>query len=127
MADCTAAPAGQDGWASAAGATYGGAYGPTVTVTTLAELQAEANKKVTAETILVDGLFTGSGMITVRDNKSIIVGPNSGLIGLKQAGAGRFLPTPDGRAIEPAAAPGERQILTEPSACAPRRCRALRS
>jgi pectate lyase len=80
---CADAPAGLEGWAAVNGATYGGACGPTVTVTSLAQLQAEANKKGTAETILVDGLFTGTGEVTVRDNKSIIgVGANSGLVGI---------------------------------------------
>jgi pectate lyase len=83
LAACDTAPAGEEGWATVAGATYGGACGTTVTVTSLSQLQTEANKKVTAETILVDGLFTGSGEITVRDNKSIIgVGANSGLVGI---------------------------------------------
>jgi pectate lyase len=80
---CAEAPPGLEGWAAVDGATTGGACGPTVTVTSLAQLQAEANKKGTAETILVNGLFTGSGEVTVRDNKTILgVGANSGLVGI---------------------------------------------
>jgi pectate lyase len=79
---CGQPPAGLEGWAAMNGGTTGGACGPTVTVTTLAQLQTEANK-TTPETILVNGLLTGSGEITVRANKSIIgVGANSGLVGI---------------------------------------------
>jgi pectate lyase len=80
---CASTPAGEEGWATVGGATYGGACGATVTVTTLAQLETEANKKDTPETILVNGLLTGSGEVTVRNNKSIIgVGANSGLVGI---------------------------------------------
>jgi pectate lyase len=75
-------PAGEEGWATVNGATTGGCGGPTVTVTSLAQLQTEANK-TTPEVIMVNGLFTGSGEITVRANKSIIgVGAGSGLVGI---------------------------------------------
>jgi pectate lyase len=70
------------------GATTGGAGGSTVTVTSLAALETEAASAST-ETIMVNGLFTGSGEVTVGSNKSIIgVGANSGLtgIGLKMKG-----------------------------------------
>jgi pectate lyase len=79
---CGDIPAGEEGWATVNGGTTGGACGPTVTVTSLAQLTTEANKR-TPETILVNGLFTGSGEITVRNDKSIIgVGANSGLVGI---------------------------------------------
>jgi len=75
-------PAGEEGWATVNGATTGGCGGPTVTVTSLAQLTTEANR-TTPEIIMVDGLFTGSGEVTVRANKSIIgVGPGSGLTGI---------------------------------------------
>jgi len=75
-------PAGEEGWATVNGATTGGCGGPTVTVTSLAQLQTEANK-TTPEIILVNGLFTGSGEVVVRANKSIIgVGASSGLVGI---------------------------------------------
>jgi pectate lyase len=83
---CGTMPAGLEGWAAATaggGPTTGGVCGPTVTVTTLAQLQAEANKR-TPETILVSGLITGSADVVVRNDKSIIgVGANSGLIGIE--------------------------------------------
>jgi len=75
-------PAGEEGWATVNGATTGGCGGPTVTVTSLAQLTTEANR-TTPEIIMVDGMFTGSGEVTVRANKSIIgVGPSSGLTGI---------------------------------------------
>jgi pectate lyase len=75
-------PAGEEGWATVNGATTGGCGGPTVTVTSLAQLTTEANR-TTPEIIMVNGLFTGSGEVTVRANKSIIgVGPGSGLTGI---------------------------------------------
>jgi len=75
-------PAGEEGWATVNGATTGGCGGPTVTVTSLAQLTTEANR-TTPEIIMVNGLFTGSGEVTVRANKSIIgVGPSSGLTGI---------------------------------------------
>lgn len=75
-------PAGEEGWATVNGATTGGCGGPTVTVTSLAQLTTEANR-TTPEIILVNGLFTGSGEVTVRANKSIIgVGAGSGLVGI---------------------------------------------
>jgi pectate lyase len=75
-------PAGEEGWATVNGATTGGCGGPTITVTSLAQLTTEANR-TTPEIILVNGLFTGSGEVTVRANKSIIgVGASSGLVGI---------------------------------------------
>ncbi|HXM56586.1 MAG TPA: pectate lyase [Candidatus Dormibacteraeota bacterium] len=75
-------PAGEEGWATVNGATTGGCGGPTVTVTSLAQLETEAAKS-TPEIILVNGLFTGSGEVTVKANKSIIgVGASSGLTGI---------------------------------------------
>jgi len=70
------------------GATTGGAGGATVTVTSLSALESEAAKSAT-ETIMVNGLLTGSGEVSVTSNKSIIgVGSGSGLkgIGLKFKG-----------------------------------------
>jgi len=64
------------------GATTGGAGGPTVTVTSLSQLQTEA-AKTTAEVIRVSGLFSGSGEVSVASNKTIIgVGSGSGLTGI---------------------------------------------
>ena len=64
------------------GPTTGGAGGPTVTVTSLAQLQTEA-ANTGPEIIRVNGLFTGSGEVSVASNKSIIgVGSGSGLVGI---------------------------------------------
>jgi pectate lyase len=63
------------------GATTGGSGGPTVTVSSLADLQTQAGSSTT-ETIKVNGVFTGSADVTVASNKTIIgVGSNSGLVG----------------------------------------------
>ena len=70
------------------GTTTGGAGGSTVTVTSLSALESEAATSTT-ETIMVNGLFTGSGEVSVASNKSVIgVGSGSGLkgIGLKFKG-----------------------------------------
>jgi pectate lyase len=81
-----------DGFAAVSGnghgPTTGGAGGPTVTVTSLSGLQTEAAKSG-AETIRVNGLFSGSGEVSVTSDKSIVgVGSGSGLtgIGLKVKG-----------------------------------------
>lgn len=81
-----------DGFAAVSGnghgPTTGGAGGPTVTVTSLGGLQTEAAKSG-AETIRVNGLFSGSGEVSVTSDKSIVgVGSGSGLtgIGLKVKG-----------------------------------------
>ena len=64
------------------GPTTGGAGGPTVTVTSLSQLQTEA-ARTTTETIRVNGLFSGSGEVSVTSNKTIIgVGSGSGLTGI---------------------------------------------
>ena len=64
------------------GPTTGGAGGPTVTVTGLAQLETEA-AKIGPEIIRVNGLFAGSGEVTVASNKSILgVGSGSGLTGI---------------------------------------------
>jgi pectate lyase len=70
------------------GATTGGNGGSSVTVTSQADLETQAASSTT-EVIYVNGLFSGSGEVTVASNKSIIgVGANSGLtgIGLKMKG-----------------------------------------
>jgi len=75
-------PTGEEGWATADRPTTGGCGGPTLIVTTLAQLRREAARP-TPETILVDGLFTGSGQLDVKANKSIIgLGAGSGLVGV---------------------------------------------
>src|SRR5689334_24598427 len=77
----TAAAPAQVGYSTMTGGTTGGAAGPTVTVTSWAQLKTEAGKK-TPETILVSGLLSGSGQIQVRNDKTIRgVGANSGLVG----------------------------------------------
>jgi pectate lyase len=64
------------------GPTTGGSAGSTVTVTSLAQLSTEAGHSQ-PETIRVSGLFSGSGMITVTSNKTIVgVGAGSGLTGI---------------------------------------------
>lgn len=71
----------QAGYSTMNGGTTGGAAGPTVTVTSWAQLKTEAGKK-TPETILVSGMLSGSGQIQVRNDKTIRgVGANSGLAG----------------------------------------------
>jgi pectate lyase len=81
---CASVPAGQEGWAAVNGATTGGCGGAVVTVTTLAQLQAEANKRDTPEVIMVSGMINGPGEVVVRNNKSIVgVGPSSGLVGIE--------------------------------------------
>jgi len=63
------------------GTTTGGSGGPTVTVSTLADLTTQAASSTT-ETIKVNGNFTGNADVTVASNKTIIgVGSNSGLTG----------------------------------------------
>jgi pectate lyase len=70
-----AAPATADGFASVTGlglsGTTGGAAGPTVTVTTSADLARYAGAN-TPYTILVSGRISAGGMITVVANKSIL-------------------------------------------------------
>jgi pectate lyase len=75
-----------DGFASISGdghgATTGGAGGTTVTVTSLSGLQAEAAKSG-AEIITVNGLFSGSGEVSVASDKTIVGdGSGSGLTGI---------------------------------------------
>ena len=79
-------PPDMEGWATVSGnghgPTTGGCGGPTVTVTSLAQLQTEAGR-TTPEIIMVNGLFTGSGEVTVQSNKTVIgVGASSGLTGI---------------------------------------------
>ncbi|MFI5911229.1 polysaccharide lyase family 1 protein [Dactylosporangium sp. NPDC051541] len=75
------ADAGPIGYATLAGGTTGGAAGPTVTVTTWAQLKTEAGKK-TPETIRINGILQGSGQVQVRNDKTIVgVGANSGITG----------------------------------------------
>ena len=69
------------GWATQNGGTTGGGSGPTVTVSTLADLTTQA-ASTTAETIRVNGLFTCSADVKLASNKTILgAGSNSGLIG----------------------------------------------
>jgi pectate lyase len=64
------------------GPTTGGNGGPTVTVTSLSQLETEAARSG-PEIIMVNGLFPGSGEVQVSSDKSIIgVGSGSGLTGL---------------------------------------------
>ncbi|WP_430784193.1 pectate lyase family protein [Actinoplanes sp. G11-F43] len=63
-----AAPSAADGFGAG---TTGGAAGPTVTVTTAAQLAQYAGAN-TPYTILVSGRITASGMITVVANKSVL-------------------------------------------------------
>ncbi|MEU8821598.1 pectate lyase [Actinoplanes sp. NPDC048796] len=60
-----------DGFASVSGGTTGGAAGPTVTVTTGADLARYAGAN-TPYTIMVSGRVSVGGMVTVVANKSII-------------------------------------------------------
>ena len=70
------------GYATVNGTTTGGAGGPTVTVTTLSQLQSAAGSSGPS-IIQVSGTITGSGDITVTSNKTIIgVGSSGQLIGL---------------------------------------------
>ncbi|MDP9793834.1 pectate lyase [Catenuloplanes nepalensis] len=69
------------GWATQAGGTTGGASGPTVTVSSWADLRTQAQTSG-ARTILVNGMFSGSGTIEVTADKTIRgVGANSGVSG----------------------------------------------
>jgi pectate lyase len=75
------------------GPVTGGAGGPTVTVTSLSQLQTEAARSG-AETIQVNGLFSGSGEVTVTSNKTVVgVGSGSGLtgIGVKMKGVSNVI------------------------------------
>jgi pectate lyase len=70
------------GYATVNGTTTGGAGGPTVTVTTLSQLQSAAASSGPS-IIQVSGTISGSGDITVTSNKTIIgVGSSGQLIGL---------------------------------------------
>jgi pectate lyase len=74
-------PGGIVGWATQGGGTTGGAGGSTVTVSSLADLTAQANSG-SALTIRVNGNFTCSADVRVGANKTILgVGANSGLTG----------------------------------------------
>jgi len=66
-----AAPASADGFASVAGGATGGAAGPTVTVTTAADLERYAGAN-TPYTIVVSGRIAVDDMVTVVADKSII-------------------------------------------------------
>ena len=64
------------------GPTTGGVGGPTVTATSLSQLETEAASSG-PEIIMVNGLFSGSGEVSVSSDKSIIgVGSGSGLTGI---------------------------------------------
>lgn len=71
-----------DGYANVGGTTTGGSGGPTVTVTTLAQLTAAASDD-TARIVNVSGTINlGSSNFRVGSNKTIIgVGANSGFVG----------------------------------------------
>jgi pectate lyase len=70
------------GWASQAGGTTGGGSGTAVTVSSLSDLESAAGSG-DAMVITVNGLFTGSGEVTVTSNKTIIgSGSGSGLVGI---------------------------------------------
>ncbi|MDG6103597.1 polysaccharide lyase family 1 protein [Dactylosporangium aurantiacum] len=74
-------PAGQVGYATLAGGTTGGAGGPTVTVSTWADLVTEVGRH-TPQTVQVNGILQGSGQATVRGDKTIVgLGANSGING----------------------------------------------
>ncbi|GIF44141.1 pectate lyase family protein [Actinoplanes xinjiangensis] len=84
-AAAAAPPGAPDGFASVAGlglaGTTGGAAGPTVTVTTAADLARYAGAN-TPYTILVSGRIATGSMITVVANKSILgVGSNAEITG----------------------------------------------
>jgi pectate lyase len=69
------------GWATQGGGTTGGAGGPTVTVSSLADLTSAASAS-TAQTIRVNGNFSCSADVRVAANKTILgVGSGSGLTG----------------------------------------------
>jgi pectate lyase len=74
-------PGGLVGWATQGGGTTGGAGGPTVTVSSLADLTT-AVAASTAQTIRVNGNFSCSADVRVAANKTILgVGSSSGLTG----------------------------------------------
>jgi pectate lyase len=74
-------PGGLVGWATQGGGTTGGAGGPTVTVSSLADLNT-AVRSATTQTIRVNGNFTCSDDVRVASNKTILgVGSGSGLTG----------------------------------------------
>nr|MDT0659292.1 polysaccharide lyase family 1 protein [Micromonospora sp. DSM 115978] len=74
-------PTGIVGWATQAGGTTGGGSGPTVTVSSFADLRTQA-QAAGARTILVNGMLSGSGTIEITANKTIRgVGANSGISG----------------------------------------------
>ncbi len=75
------APGGLVGWAAQAGGTTGGAGGPTVTVTSFADLRTQA-QTAGARTILVSGMISGSGTVELTADKTIRgVGAGSGISG----------------------------------------------
>ena len=70
------------GWASQGGGTTGGTGGTAVTATSLSQLESYAGSSDKL-IITVSGLFTGSGEVTVKSNKTIIgSGSGSGLVGI---------------------------------------------
>jgi pectate lyase len=75
-------PAGTiEGYAMVNGSTTGGAGGPTVTVSTLADL-ISAGSSSTTQTVRVSGNFTCSADVRLASNKTILgVGSSSGLTG----------------------------------------------
>ncbi|WP_327011187.1 polysaccharide lyase family 1 protein [Dactylosporangium sp. NBC_01737] len=74
-------PAGMVGYATLAGGTTGGAGGPTVTVSTWADLVTEVGRH-TPETVQINGILQGSGQANVRGDKTIVgLGANSGING----------------------------------------------
>ncbi|WP_316839641.1 pectate lyase [Pedobacter gandavensis] len=75
------------GYAAESGSTTGGQGGQTVTVSTLAALKSAASSS-SPMIIQVSGTITGTGMINVSSNKSII-----GLKGSKLSGVGLLLYT----------------------------------
>jgi pectate lyase len=75
------APTGLVGWAGQAGGTTGGGSGPTVTVSSFADLRTQA-QAAGARTILVNGMLSGSGTIEITANKTIRgLGASSGVAG----------------------------------------------
>jgi pectate lyase len=74
-------PGGILGWATQAGGTTGGAGGTTVTVSSFADFQTQAENSG-ARTILVNGMLSGSGTVEISANKTIRgVGASSGISG----------------------------------------------
>ena len=71
------------GFATEAGGTTGGAGGPTVTVTTYAQLKTALETNDSAKIVQVSGTITGGIQIFVRSNKTII-----GLAGATLDGVG---------------------------------------